>query len=181
MRTLTAGMTTAFQDNSAMLFYLVHLALTDSVYLSTLPFNISWNGQTWLGIGDFGGVENISETVDTAPSGFKFSLTNIDNTYVGLFFNEPYQRRVANVYIGAIDANNQIVASPYGPFTGRLDLMEFVLGESVSSVSVTCESEIALASRPDNLAYSDAHQQNLYPGDRFCEFASDTSEREIRF
>lgn len=181
MRTLTAQFEASLGDESALTFYMLHMELTDPVYLTTLPFNISYSGVTWVGVGEFGGVGKITETKDSVPSGFAFSLSNVYNDYVALFFNEPYQSRKAHLYVAALNRDNQLIANPYGPFSARLDQMTFETGDATSVVSVTAENELSSGNRASGLNYSSAHQYALYPGDLFCDFASATAEKEISF
>jgi hypothetical protein len=87
-----------------------------------------------------------------------------------------YPHRLGNDVLEALSAGEldpaaaargrKIVADPVGPFTFRMDSLEFELGRT-GTLRLTAEGRLADWQRPRVRYYNDADQQAEYPGDNF--------------
>ncbi len=140
---------------------------------------ITWGGNSWLGVGQFGRVDGLTEEAELSRKTVTYTLTGIPNDLIAIVLGENYQGRTAKVYIGFFNTTTyQMIAEPELLDSGLMDVT--VIDESQEcSVSITAESRIASWSRPLVRRYTDAEQQARYPGDKGLEFIAQASQKEI--
>lgn len=140
---------------------------------------ISWGGYDWLGVGQFGMVDGLTEEAELSRKTVTYTLTGIPNDLIATVLGENYQGRPAKIYIGFFNLTTyQMIAEPELLDSGLMDVTVIDEGQECS-VSVTAESRIASWSRPNVRRYTDAEQQARYPGDKGLEFISQASQNEI--
>lgn len=181
MRTMGTAMINAMAGDQRLI-WLAELGFDGgTTRLCTAAFDISYQGETFSGVGSFGAVEQVSETTDTIPTGLKLSLSGVDGAFVAAALAEDYQMRPVRVWLGALDDSNNLILNPIGPFAGRMDTMPVTRGAQSLTVSIVCTHELADGARPDNSTYSDADQRARYPDDGYCRHATTAASQEITF
>ena len=130
----------------------------------------TWNAndgagvQSWYGTGDLGKISAIEEGDEISPYGIKLTLSGIDTSIAAEAARETYYQRPVTLYIGALNASDELVATPDVIWTGFIDTMDAVLGdEAGDSIQVTAESELAMFERSGNYLYTNAQQQHDSP------------------
>jgi hypothetical protein len=113
-------------------------------------------------------------TVSQLQFGASASNTQMLMGYLRRFTYYPH--RLGNDVLEALSAGEldpaaaargrKIVADPVGPFTFRMDSLEFELGRT-GTLRLTAEGRLADWQRPRVRYYNDADQQAEYPGDNF--------------
>ena len=146
--------------------------------VTNAPFDITWGGTSYRGVGQFGGVEAVDEGVELQAYRVGLRLNGVPASLAAIALGEHYQGRTATLSFGFLDEGHGLVATPFTLFRGRMDGMTISIGET-ASILLTVESRLADWERPRTRRYNDADQQQRYPGDRFCEFAERTAERNI--
>lgn len=146
--------------------------------VTNAPFDVSWGGETYLGVGQLGGVEAVEEGVELQAWRVGLRLNGVPAALAAIALGEHYQGRAATVSLGFLDAGHALVDTPFTLFRGRMDGMTVTIGETASIV-LTVESRLADWERPRIRRYNNADQQQRFPGDRFFEFAERTAERHI--
>lgn len=143
--------------------------------------DLSWNGKTWLGVGTLGGVSAVQETAEIQANGITVTLNGIPSEMVSLLLQEVQQGNSGKVYIGFLDASNQIIADPYLMFEGRLDIPSLQENGDSATISITYESRLIDLQKPRETRLTDQEQQRLYPGDKGCEFVPAMKEATINW
>lgn len=180
-RDLTSGVSSAVQAASLPLLVLVELDFESGTSrYSTAPFNLTWNGQTWYGIGTLGSIDATEETGTVEAKGISMQISGIDPAKIAIALGDHYQGRSCKVYAAPLDSNHQVIADPKLIFDGRMDTMEVQLGQTATIV-VTAESRLADLERPRVRRFNDADQQNKYPGDLFFQFVDQMVEVQINW
>jgi hypothetical protein len=162
----------ALNSESAKDIYFLFLDFANEPFRATSGTrNYDWGGQTWLGIGEIGGVSEVAEASDAAARPFVVTLSGTDT-----FITQPalsrtnYKGRKATLYRGFLNENETLVSTPIAVWTGRMDVASAVWDEGAASVQVQCEPLAARLLRPNISRYSDQDHQLRWPGDKFYEY-----------
>jgi len=140
--------------------------------------NLSWDSKTWIGAGEWMGVDPAAEVTRVIASSATFRLNGADPALIALALGENYQGRLCGWWLGALSAG-AVVADPYKVFAGRMDQMEIVdHGDSVD-LSLTAESHIAALETAPNMHYTDADQKSDYPTDEGLSLVVPIQDREV--
>ena len=153
-----------------------------TIYVHNSIGRYTWGGQDWLGTGDFGEISQIEEGADVSPYKITLTLSGLDATVSGAALNEDYYMHPATVYLGALDADDVLIADPTVVWEGAMDQMNFSIGEtSGDSIQLTAESELARFDKSSNKKYTHSQQQNDHSGDLLFEFMADIEDAKIRW
>lgn len=167
MRDLTAAFIAQLEAQSKMvaLFFEGDFA-NGTVYLWSGLGEIDWDGKTWVGFGGvLAGISRIKETSDTKAEGIAITLSGITETMRSLILAECEQGKPGSVFVGFIDDNGDVVADPSNAFEGRLDVPSMVDDGKQINVTITYENRLRDLERVRELRYTDASQQEIFPGD----------------
>lgn len=134
----------------------------------------NWNAndgagiRAWQGTGDLGQISAIEEGDEISPYSIQLTLSGIDTSIAAEAARETYYQRPVTLYIGALNASDELVATPDVIWTGFIDTMDAVLGgDNGDSIILTAESELAMFDRSSNYLYTNAQQQSDSAGDTF--------------
>jgi len=153
-----------------------------TLYLHNSIGTYTWGGQDWLGVGDLGEISAIEEGAEVSPYKITLSLSGIDSTISNAALNEDYYMRPVTLYIGALDANDDLLANPTEIWAGFMDQMNVSLGaQSGDDIALIAESELAKFDRASNRKYTDANQQTAFSGDLFFGFLKDIEGAKIQW
>ncbi len=145
------------------------------------PVTFAWNGYDWLGLGDLGGIDAISEGASLESRGLAFRLSGVPPANVSIAMGQQYQGRSCKVWYAPLDAaTHAVLADPVLSFHGRLDVMSIELGET-ATITVTAESRLADWARPRVRRYNHDDQQIDFPGDNGFEFVTSVVDKELRW
>ena len=141
--------------------------------------NLSFGGETYLGIGTLGRISPVSESGDEIRANMvSFQLTGIPSGMIAIALGAQYQGKSAKLWLGFMSGEN-LIANPILLFAGRMDTMEIDEGPETSTISVTAESHLADLNRARTRRYTDEDQQINYLGDVFFEFVPGIQNIEI--
>lgn len=160
-------------------------ALADTVYPVILAFfdfqsgpvrvwygmgDLSWDSQTWTGLGTLGNISPIEESSDVRANGVAFSLTGVPSGLIATVLGDNYQGRTVKVWVGATNAAGQLYADPYQLFSGRMDRLEIDDGSETATIRVYAESRMVDLDRANERRYTQQDQQIDFPGDDFLQY-----------
>ncbi len=167
------------QPSGAKPFLLAKLEFDDGDFLVwSGRGDLVFNSQTYTGVGDLGKISEIEEGIEQRPFGIALEISGIDPSNISLALSEELQNRKAQVWLGFFNSSYVLITSPVLLFKGRMDTMNIKLGKTATIV-VTAESRLIDWSRPRIRRYTNADQNERFPGDKGFEFISDTTEKEI--
>jgi hypothetical protein len=128
--------------------------------------SIVWSGNTYLGAGQFAGVDVIDENIDIVARGIKLTLSGVDSTFVTPTMTEVYQNRPVTLYLGFLNSiTNALIDTPETVWEGRMNQMSFRIDKGVAVIELTCEHR--LRREPRVARYTDEDQRVIFSGDRF--------------
>lgn len=141
---------------------------TGRVRLTDWPGTVTWGGFDWLGLGTFGGLGAIQESLDYVAYPVQAALhigDTVDDAVVASAMTDRFQGKAATFYIGWFNDNGQLAATPETLWSGRLDTigMDFVR----NVLTVTCEYR--LRKEPPTARMTDEDQRARFTGDKYLE------------
>lgn len=142
--------------------------------------DLSWDSQTWLGVGDFGEVSVVEETEDLRANGVTFTLNGIDSSLISVALTDTYQGRDCALYLGALDlTTGTLITDPYQIFSGRMDVISIDESEETATINLSAESLLIDLNRPRERRYTYEDQIDLYAGDEGLEFVAGIQNKPI--
>lgn len=139
---------------------------------------ISWDGHDWLGIADFGGVSEVTETTNIDSSSPVFYLNGIGPDLLSYVQDVVGRGFPAELYIGAFK-NGALIGDPYPASIAVTDQTEITDEGDAINVTLSTAGDMITLARPKVGRLTDADQQARYPGDRGFEYVDDLQEVEI--
>lgn len=130
---------------------------------------LSWNGQTWAGVGDFAGIQLPQEAAGAAADAATLTLVGLPDELDDYLDDNP-RNVAAEIWFGATTerAGNVLVGEPFSAFGGYVDAMGGTLevggGELRRGVRLSLGS--GAPQRATGAVYhTDEDQSGAYPGD----------------
>ncbi|MBW7896507.1 MAG: hypothetical protein H3C27_15475 [Opitutaceae bacterium] len=135
--------------------------------------DLSWNSQTWKGVGDFGGFSAITERVGPEAAATKLTLNGIKDELVNLALLDTSRLRLVELHLAVMTETAGVwaVEDAWRFFRARTDVHRIIEGKEFHTIEVALETFLATMRRPRVVRYTNAEQQRLYPGDRGMEYA----------
>jgi hypothetical protein len=178
-RSLTSAVETALADLNVALVMFVQLEFdSGTVYVTSLAYSKEWDGHTWVGLGSLGGIEPITEGENIEAYGINLTLSGINTALMSAMLSEQYQGRAVTVWMGALDADHQVIADPVVVFKGRMDTPDIEVG-ATATIRLACEGRLADLDRPRVRRYSHEDQIAAYAADKGLEFVPQMVEKQL--
>ena len=172
------------------------------LYFWTGLGDLTIDGITYVGTGQFLAVSEMEETAEIAAKGAVITLSGIPSELLSLAISTPYQGRLCKILFGAINANKQYLKQENGDFvlteaggriditdgdntpainlfTGYIDKMDIDEGPETSTIAMSIESRLIDLERPRIFRFSDQNQKTRYPTDRGLEFVEDLQDKQF--
>ena len=179
-RDITAGAQAQIDAETCSFAVFVELDFQSGfVRLCNASVTLSWNTHSWVGIGDLGSIQVISESADLEAKGVAMALSGIPSSSISTALGEYYQGRSCKIWFAPLDPTTDLpVADPVMVFDGRIDNMQIEL-DTTATITVSAESRLADWDRPRVRRFNDADQKSVYPTDRGFEFVEQMVEKEL--
>ena len=178
-REITSAALTASQAETVRPVLMAEMDFSGGyVRANTSPYTLSFEGNDYLGVGNLGSIETITESSGLQALGIQLTLSGIPSEMIAIALGEHYQGRSCRIFMGLLDENHELIADPIEIFTGRMDTMDIESG-TTSTITVSAESRLVDWERPRIRRYTDADLQREYPGDLGLEYVALMAEKEI--
>jgi len=148
------------------------------VFVNTSPMTFTFGGDTYLGVGQFGGISVIQETDKVQATSFTLSLSGVDSANITDALTETYQGRDCIIYLGYVNASHALVDDPFILARGRMDTMPIKLDKE-SVITMQVESRLADFFRPRVRRFNNQDQQERFPNDDGLEFTEQMVDKEL--
>jgi hypothetical protein len=183
-RTLTTSMRDALVADTVRPIYLVRMVFDSSESPAELNLwsgvgDLSYGGETYLGVGDLLGISEIKESSDISATGMNISLTGVKSSLVAVAKNHEYQGRPLTVRLGAFDPSGNLVADPIIIFSGFMDTMTIAEAGEYSTISIAVENKLIAFEKTKVRRYTAEDQKIEHPTDKGFEFVTAIVQKEI--
>lgn len=171
MRALSTAVITEIESATLRFVLFVKLEFdSGTIYLHNGIGTLTWGSNDWLGVGDFGSIEQIEEGVELSPYSLVLLLSGLDSSLMDEAMNQDYYLRPITLYFGSLDTSTgALVDDPDELWSGKMDTAEVSIG-TVNGIRLTCESDFAVFDKANQSRFSDAHQQRDYSGDLIFQY-----------
>jgi len=178
MRSLAAANLTETQAANLVPLLFASFAFDEGTeYFHTGIGDIVTLGQTWFGVGDFGGIEPIEEADTLSPFAVRCTLSGLNATSLTRAQNSDIYGRAMKIYIGFL-VDGALVAAPDIVWSGTMDTMDVKLGEE-NAIALSGESDLKFFDKANNKKFNDEDQQLAFAGDLGFEYLDQMAEAEI--
>ncbi len=140
---------------------------------------IDWDGQTWTGAGNLLSISEIKETGAIEASGITMQLSGMNQSVLSAALGQAQQGLPGKVWLGALDANNEIVEDPFLCFEGRLDVPDITDDGATCTVRVSYESRLIDLERARERRITHEDLQIDFPGDLGHEFVAGLQDKSV--
>ena len=195
----------ALEASEIQPLFAVQLMLdTQPLYFWTGLGDLTIDGITYVGTGQFLAISEMEETAEIAAKGAVITLSGIPSELLSLAISTPYQGRLCKILFGAINANKQYLKQENGDFvlteaggriditdgdntpainlfTGYIDKMDIDEGPETSTIAMSIESRLIDLERPRIFRFSDQNQKTRYPTDKGLEFVEDLQDKQFNW
>lgn len=181
-RSLTAAMITEIKAGTMRPVIFVEIEFlsgTTRVWSGIGTF--SFDGKTWIGVGDLGKISRIPETSQIAPSGITLSLSGIPASMVTNVLTDSRQGKPVKIWLGALDSNDVLIVDPYQSFAGRMDVPAIEEGPETSTATFTVENELIDLKRTRVRRYTPDDQIIDFPGDKGFDYVGGLQEINLQW
>jgi hypothetical protein len=124
---------------------------------------VSWNGNSYKGVGSFGAVSDIQEGSEVKADGTSVSLSGIDPTLLNETLNDIQVSAPATVWMGVFSEGAILTA--YKIFGGTVDKPQVGIGVDAIAITLALETKLANLQRANNRRYTAADQRRYYTDD----------------
>lgn len=178
-RTITAATKTASEGEHVIIIALADFDFTSgTIYVTSAPYKVPFNGQDYIGLGIFGKVSPVEEGAEQKAYQLAFELSGVNNALISTTLNEDYQGRACNLYFALLDDDYQLIDDPVLVFAGLMDTMDIKAGKE-ATITLVANSRLARWEQPVHHRYNNAAQQANFAGDKGLEFMEQMIEKEI--
>tara|TARA_R110000744_G_scaffold29396_3_gene70190 strand:- start:582 stop:1175 length:594 start_codon:yes stop_codon:yes gene_type:complete len=182
-RSIGSAFGTQLTSGSLRPFYAIKMNFTSgTLLLATTYADLVIGGNTYLGTGNILSVAPITETSDTRATGLEIVLNGLDTSILSAGLTEDTQGMVVEVYFGVLtttDNADVIVDTPYQIFSGFIDSMVLQENGETSNLKFMIENKLITLEIPTDRRYTDQDQQNLFPGDKGCNFVTSLQDKSV--
>lgn len=156
---------------------LVEFQFSQPVYMNTANLNITYGGNTYLGLGTLGAVNE----VDDSPGEYKnltFTLSGVSIDIIAIALAENIRNKRVVVREAIIDQDSLTVLDAPVIWTGVMDQMPIQMGEGTASVTLSAEHRGITFARAKPLNYTEEDQRRVDPTDTSLRFIQSQSTHQ---
>lgn len=124
-----------------------------------------WNGQTWNGVGRFGGITPIKQTSDLAIQDITFGLSGVDPSLLaGL--GDAVLNLKGQVWLACFARDDSVIPDPYQIIDSELDYQVFTIDNTgLATIQIIAHSGFYTLQRGVDEAWTPENQKLTYPTD----------------
>lgn len=178
-RTLDADLLTGATGPVFNYIIFVKLAFpSGTVFIHNGVGTHSFDGDDYLGVGTFGGIDALEDTVELISKPVSLTLSSITPEIIDAIRVDDIFGRDADIYLGALDDDGRLKGTPDNWFSGHMETLELILGKE-DGVHITLQSRASRLRLRNNKRYTLEDHQADHPGDLLFEFLPALMEAEV--
>lgn len=179
MSRVGASIATLLGKKVLQCYEMAYINIDGGVYITNAPRDISYDGHTWLSLGNFLGFSNVEETSKFQVSNITVSLSGIpayddsNSSFIAQFLAYDYVDKDVEIYRAFFD--NDVFEDAIMIFKGKIDnpIINDNPGDDLIMAVETVNNWTDYDRRAGRHT-NDNEQQAFFSGDLFFEYAADT-------
>lgn len=180
-RDLTAAMQSAMTAGTVHPILLAAIEVNGGyVRVWTGIGNLVFGGNTYSGIGTFGGVTPVQESSDISAKGCNFTLSGIPSDLVSTALQSVRQGLSAKLWLGAFnETTGALIADPYLLFSGLTDVPMIEDGADTATITLSAENRLIDLDRARTRRYTQEDQKLRDPTDTGFRYVPSLQDAQI--
>jgi len=183
-RDIPTGLSDAIEEKVVRPFLAIRVETPDPVYVFTGQGSMVFPdadgvSRTWIGAGEVGAIDTLSEASDGSATGIKATLFNIPSEFRDDIAEQAVPGVKMDVGLGAFDVTFQNLEGFAWLNRYKLDDYKITDGGSSLAVQVSGENRSIDQKRPAIKRFTDEYQQRQHSGDLFFQYVSQMTEVSI--
>ena len=180
-RNMDSATQTEVAKHSITGFELLEIELDDATYRFTNgPWEASYNGNTYLALGNFLGFSEIQENTQMQIAEVTVTLTGLRQEDFGYFVNTNFIDRPIRIYRQLWNEQAGGVVGTFKLFEGRFSNAACEDDGEILTVGGKAANSFVDFERRSGRSTNDDEHQFYYPGDKFFEFSKEVL-KEIKW
>ena len=151
-----------------------------TVFIHNGVGTFSFAGDDYLGVGAFGSISVMEDTIDIVGKPISLTLSSIVPEIIDAVTTEQIFGKDADIYIGVLNADGVLQGTPDNWFSGHMEKVVILLGNK-DGVKLTLQSRASRVRLRNNKRYTSEDQQDEHPGDLFFEFLPSLMEKVVNW
>ncbi len=151
---------------------LAKLEFDTPLYVHSSVGTITFDGNDYLGVGDFGSITDARESEVLGPNPLTLQLSGINSEVIDEALNAGAYGDKVTIYIGYRQDDGTLIDDPWLAWAGAFEYATIKQG-ATSAASITLKHDLAVLSEANNRRFTDEDQQQEYSGDTGFEFVAD--------
>lgn len=182
-RPMSSGMLTALQASILYPAIFVNMGFASgTVHIWSGVGSVTWGGNTYTGVGSFGGISVIEEGSAVEAKGIALTLSGIDATMLADALQEMQLGLPISIYMALYASRGgSLIADPLVAWAGRMDQPEIVISGTTATISIKAESRIIDLNVPVDRRLTLEDSQIKVPGDLGFQFVFGIQEKQLLF
>jgi len=127
----------------------------------------SYEGNVYSGAGEILRVSEVMETSSVEARGSTFEMSGIPTSLLAIALGEDYSGRKVTQHFAVLDADGQLIGTPYLFFSGKMDVMEIQKGAATSIIRISAENDLIRLKRATPRRRTPEDQKQKYSFDSF--------------
>jgi hypothetical protein len=178
-RAMSSADLTALQSSNLQPVVFVQITFNSTtIYLWSGIGSISWNGQTWTGLGSLLGMSPIEDGATVEARGMSITLSGLDATLISNCLSDFGLGLPATVYFG-MRSSGSIISSPIDAWSGRVDRPDISVSGQEATITINLESRLLDMNNAVDRRLTNQDQQMTWPGDLGLQFVDALQERTL--
>lgn len=142
---------------------------------------LEFGGDTYSGVGNFGGVTSPKDTSRLEATGISYTLRGVPIDIIGNVAVDMRQNLPARMWWGFLDDAGALVPDPVLIHEGLVGVVSTTDGPGTVTVTVQAESLLASMKLPREVRATPEDQRTRVPGDRGFDYVAGLQDRVFPF
>lgn len=148
---------------------LLKLDFSDPAYIHSSFGELVFDGNTYIGVGDFGAISTLREQAKLGPAPLELALSGVNPLLIQESLDSTEYRATVTLYEGYRQDDGTLADDPWVVWSGWWEHASMSLGAN-NAIRATAQHDLSILNEKDGSRYSDEDQQQLYSGDVGFEF-----------
>jgi hypothetical protein len=175
-RPMSSAMLAAIQSTDLQPALFVELTFNGATaYLWSGNTSITWNSQTWSGLGSLLSLAVAEDGATVEARGITITVSGLDPNLLPDCLNDFQLGLPAIAYLGFFSGGS-LISTPITSWSGRMDLPTIDVSGETATIAINCESRLLDMNIPCDRRYTQQDQQMTWPDDLGFQFVDSIQE-----
>lgn len=178
-RGLSATNITRIDNKNISTAVLAKLEFDEAAYVWSGTHEITYDGNTYVGVGNLGGIGQAREGEELAAHSLTLTLSGVMERYISYALDSGKYGDKVTIYEGYYkEFDGTLYDAPWIVWSGFYEYATAEVGAQ-NVVTIICQHDLADIEEKDGGRYSDEDQQNRFSGDVGLEFAAYMADTKL--